>query len=340
MKQLYDELKAYKKQTLSLGTLETLLTPFVDSYEAFSEAVLALESCEVLLPIKAKGRTGRQVSLALGYRLNRQRLNDTVIDTLQHYRTTFHPAISLDDYYNKPQQAFDQDLEALVKIDQYLKTNGFPDREQSSPEVSFLLMNDEKWLDERGGRDLLKRIRVYDQFRIQAVADPISMAINPHRLNHAIHRHLIVENKATFHSLLPTLVTTNFSTLIYGQGKAILSSIRLFDDQFPVSGAHQFYYFGDIDREGIYIWHLLNQKRAMTLALPFYQACLMKAQAKGKAHHQPHKSALIAFLDHFDEKRQQQIASALTNGYYFPQEILTTEELQTIWRESRWDSSN
>lgn len=338
MKQVFDVLKSYKKQTLSLGTLETLLTPFVDSYESFSKMVLELELRDVLLPIKSKGRTGRQLSLALGYRLNRQRLNDTVIATLQHYRRIFHPAINLDDYYNKSKQAFEQDLEALMKIDQYLQTHGFPESEQSSPEVSFLLMHDEKWLDEQGGRELLKRVRLYDQFNIRSVADPLSMAINPHQLTASVHRHLIVENKATFHSLLPALVETNFSTLIYGQGKAILSSINLFDDQFPVGDDHQFYYFGDIDREGIYIWHLLNQKRQMVLALPFYQACLTKVQAKGKTHHQVREQALSDFLEVFDETSQHQIASALNSGYYYPQEILTTEELQTIWGESRWDS--
>src|SRR5690606_27968218 len=104
--------------------------------------------------------------------------------------------------------------------------------------------------------------------------------------------------------------------------------IELLPLQLPLLNAeHHFYYFGDIDHEGIHIWHLLNERTAKLFqspvypAIPFYTACLDRSYAYGKETHRKDREALDAFLTHFMQQDQQRILAALSDGGYYPQEI-------------------
>ncbi|MFB6467026.1 Wadjet anti-phage system protein JetD domain-containing protein [Cytobacillus sp. Hz8] len=331
-------LATYKKKTISLSELELMFKPLIHTYEEFAKIILQLEDTELLMMVKAKGRTHRTPSLAFQYRINKSELTGDYHKELQHYRLLFHTSINIDEYYREDPAIWKEHLPFIKKVDDYLKRYSFPQESVPAPERSYEIVGDEKWIVEKGGKEILEKIGLFSQLNIIPVSEPLMFAINPTQINEKSQFHLIVENKTTYQGLLPTLRKTSFSTLIYGCGKAVIKSIEQFPMQYPISADHHFFYFGDVDREGISIWSSLNQKQEAVLALPFYLACLVKEPATGKEYQKERSTAIKQFITHFPKKHQEQILSLLQNGTYYPQETLKTKELQEIWREADWTS--
>ncbi|MGZ0085616.1 Wadjet anti-phage system protein JetD domain-containing protein [Caldibacillus thermoamylovorans] len=338
MEQIEKRLAAFPKRTISLVELERLTEPFARTYEAFAEIVLRLEADGTLEMVKAKGRTTRTPSLAFQYRIHKHRLMEDYYRELQRWQNRLHPAIQLDAYYGKDPSVWERDKPFIVQIDDYLNTHSLPHEAVAAPERSMELVGDEKWITEGGGREVLERIGLFDRLRIIPVSDPLMFAVHPGNMAQAVQLHLIVENKTTYQALLPALLDTVFSTLIYGKGKTVISSIAQFSLQYPVKADHRFYYFGDIDREGVAIWHSLFQKKPALPALPFYRACLQKEPARGKEYQIERTEALASFLSYFAPDERERLCELLASGRYYPQETLKTRELQHIWREWQWTS--
>lgn len=330
------QLARFSRKTIRLDELEDMMQQLFATYEDFAYAVLQLEDEGVLLMVKSKGRTTRVPSLAFQYRINKSYLSDSHHKQLQQLRITLHPLINLDHYYDKDPTLLEKDLPYILKVDDYVKTSGLPTDIVPGPERSFELVGDEKWFTEKGGKELLERIGMLDHLHVIPVSEPLMFAINPQKILASEQYHLIVENKTTYQGLLPALQETMFSTLIYGAGKAVIKSMEQFPFQYPVKATHHFYYFGDLDKEGIAIWHSLNHKQPAIPALPFYVACLDRGAVKGKAYQRENKVAIDNFLACFSSDQQVQIRELLNDGYYYPQEILKMKELQRIWRESTW----
>jgi hypothetical protein len=331
-------LATFSKKTIGLDELEKLLTPFFQSYDAFADRVLQLEKENVLVMVRSTGRTTRTPALALKYRINKSALSSDYHQELQRYRATLHKAINLDGYYRADPSVWQTHLPYLFKIDQFLKTHGFPADLVPAPERSYELVEDEKWIDEKGGKELLEKIGLYARLNMIPVSDPLMFAINPLKMNDQDQYHLIVENKTTYQGLLPVLKETDCATLVYGCGKAVVKSIEQFTMQYPIDAKHHFFYFGDLDREGLSIWYSLNQKQTARPALPFYLACLKKAPAVGKGYQRSRSIAAEQFFTYFTEQQAERIRTMLHDGNYYPQEILKTRELQHIWRETDWKS--
>jgi Uncharacterized protein conserved in bacteria C-term(DUF2220) len=336
LEQIKRLLATFPKKTISLGELEELIKPWIHTYDEFSKTILQLEDERILEMVKSKGRTTRTPSLAFHYRIDKSLLMGDFHKELLHYRNMLHPSIKIDWYYRKDPSVWKNDLPMIMKIDNYLKRYSFPTKPVPAPERSVELVGDEKWITDGGGKELLERIGIFNSLHIIPVSEPLMFAVNPTKVNETTQLHLIVENKTTYQGLLPVLKETSFSTLIYGSGKKVISSIEQFSMQYPVDAHHYFYYFGDIDREGISIWHSLTTKTPVMLALPFYRACLQKDAVAGKEYQKEQAEALKAFLRFFTTEEQSRLKSLFANGMYYPQEILKTHELQQIWRESNW----
>ncbi|UJF34655.1 Wadjet anti-phage system protein JetD domain-containing protein [Paenibacillus hexagrammi] len=267
-------LQSYKKAKISLTELEALFPGNACSYDQFAGAVLELEADGILEIMKSKGRTGRQPSLAYQYKLARSVLMQDVREQVHRARLHMHEAISLDAYYSLDAAEWLQDLPYLQQIDDYLKRHGLPSTTVPAPERSYELVRNEKWISEGQGKELLERIKIWDKLRIVPAADPLMMAVNPRSLANAHHLHFIVENKTTYQALLQELPFMPFSTLIYGCGKKIIKSIELLPMQLPLDCAsgHHFYYFGDVDREGLNIWYALDQRVRQLYDVPLQPA--------------------------------------------------------------------
>lgn len=307
------------------------------SYEDFAREVIRLEEQQVLTAIKSAGMNGKEPALANAYKINKKYVRQGLLQKVKELKKTLHPKIWVEYYLKKDLSELENDLQPLLQLNAYLQQEGFPKTKALAQERSFEIFKDEKWIVEKGGQQFLEKVKVWDLLEIWPINDPVSFAINPQGLNMDVHKILIVENKATFYSLLPALKETVFTALVYGQGNFITGTIRVLPEQLPLNYEKvNFYYFGDIDAEGISIWHKLSQKNNVPLALPFYKACLNKEAAKGKEYQQKKKEAIDAFLQYFNEEEVYKIVEAMQKGLYYPQEILNAEELQHIWRNARW----
>lgn len=336
MEKIQKVLATYLKRTITLTQLEELMNPFIHTYDEFSHAILELESDGILEMVKSKGRTARTPSLALQYRIDKSLLVANHHQELQRFRALLHPSISLDDYYRKDPSIWQGDLPFIKRVDDFIKRYSFPIEPVPAPERSFELVGDEKWIVEKGGKEILERIGIFNKLNIIPVSEPLMFAINPPNISKNTQFHLIVENKTTYQGLLPALKDTEFSTLIYGSGKTVIKSIEQFSMQYPIEADHHFFYFGDVDREGVLIWNSLIKRQTVHLAFPFYRACIEKEPVKGKGYQRENIESLEAFLTYFLPKEQDRMKRLLAEGKYYPQEIIKTKELQQIWRESDW----
>ncbi|WP_096550804.1 Wadjet anti-phage system protein JetD domain-containing protein [Ureibacillus thermosphaericus] len=335
MDQLIQFLTTYNKSKITILQLMNQCPRL--SYENFAQSILRLEDQQLLTAIKAAGTNGKEPELANEYKINKKFVRQELHRRVKALKKTLHPAIWVEYYLTKNLDELEQDLVVLEQLNAYLKQQGFPTTKALAQERSFEICKDEKWITEKGGQQFLEKVKVWDLLEIWPITDPVSFAINPMRLHDETPKVLIVENKATFYSLLPTLKNSSFTALVYGQGKAIVGTIQVLPEQLPLNYEKaEIYYFGDLDAEGISIWYSLSQKYDVSLALPFYKACLEKEAAKGKAYQRKNDEAINAFLRYFSQDEANKIVKALQNGLYYPQEILNAEELQHIWRNECW----
>ncbi|RIW28214.1 hypothetical protein D3H55_22125 [Bacillus salacetis] len=334
-----EKLFKHKKKTITIEELENMLPSHTGSYEQFAELVLSFEEEGILEMVKSKGRNARTLSVAYTYRIQKQRLKKELHEEIKHFRLHLHPSIKLDSYFGLDPSQWKKDLSSIQSIHTYIEAFGFPHYEVPAPERSVELVGDEKWITEGQGKELLERVGLWEAMKVIPVSDPMMLAVNPTVLAaQQPFKHLIVENKTTYQALVDALPETNFCTLIYGSGNKIIKSIEQFERQLPIPNAtHMFYYFGDIDRSGIFIWDRLNEKQPVKPAMPFYQACLDKASLDGKTSQRMDEAALETFLAFFSEEERTKIQSVLEQGHYFPQEVLRTCELQDIWRQAEWN---
>ena len=333
---LIDYLLTYKLKTIRLDELERLTTGETD-YSNSARHFLHLEQKDILIRVKSHGENLKNPSLAFTYRINSNQMKEELHHSIKMAKLAFHPDIYLEAYFRLPFSTWNEDYHLLEKVNIYLQQIGFPTEFAPAPERSFEIVADEKWITEGHGKEFLERIHLWDKLLIIPVADPLMFAVNPTMLLDEQQQHLIVENKTTYQGLLPALVESNFTSLIYGSGKKIIKSIENFDYQLPLPYAkHTFYYFGDVDLEGILIWYLLSKKIAVKPALPFYEKCFQSNFAFRKHNHKPNAEAIGAFIPHFQATARHHIIEMFQQGGYYPQEILKAKELQSIWRDSIW----
>lgn len=335
MKKFVQILTAYNKSKISILQLADLCPEL--SYEDFAREIMQLEQQQIIISVKASGMNGKQPPLANTYKINKMSVRQSIRQQVKQLKKLVHPAIWVEYYLTKTLDELEQDTRALQQLNQYLQQNGLPKTKAFVQERSFELFNNEKWITENGGKQFLEKVKIWDLLEIWPIADPVSFAINPNSLNEKAQKILIVENKATFYSLLPALKNSSFTALLYGQGNAITGTIQVLPEQLPLNYENvAFYYFGDLDAEGISIWYTLQQKYPVTVALPFYTACLQKEAAKGKGYQRQNQEAIETFVAHFSQQDAHKITAALHGGLYYPQEILGAEELQHIWRNAQW----
>ncbi|MGG4212163.1 Wadjet anti-phage system protein JetD domain-containing protein [Paenibacillus sp. FSL L8-0638] len=350
-KLLREHIQQYKKVTIHLEQLEVWLRGQSVDYLSFADAVLRLEQQQILNMVKSHGRNGKNPALAYQYKIRRQWMKQEHLKIIQPRTAQFHRSMNLDWYYGVSEAEWSRDLPYLEMIDQFLKQFGLPQSEAPAPERSFQLTGDEKWITEGGGRRLLERLGLWDKLMVIPVSDPLMLAVNPSRSfglhaqvfpgsspHRSCQSHLIVENKTTFQGLLTGLNELPFATLIYGCGRKIVGNLEMFHLQYPLPDVeHTFYYFGDIDWEGIRIWHNLQTRHPVKLAVPFYIACLEQKGVPGKLNQARSEAALAAFRNHLPEQTSVNLENMLREGYYIPQEVLNREQLLAIGRADVWN---
>lgn len=329
-------LEQSKKSTITLSELEKVADTS-DTYDDFAATVQTLIDEGFINGVKSHGINWN--GLPNSFRIQKGKVKQTLIESIQKLQFKVHPVIDLKPYFSATEKKWLEDKPWIMKIDEYLQNGGLPATYTNSSERSYEITKDEKWIDEKGGKAILEKINLFDKLKIMKTPDPLMFAINPNQLiaNQRIHKHFIVENKATYSGLVDSLSNTTFTTLIYGSGWKIASSLNQLAEQLGLTNKeyqHEVYYFGDLDYEGVSIFYHLYEKYNVKLAKYFYDAMIQKPFYKGKENQIRNEVAIHHFLQYFTKEEQDIIVSLFQENGYYPQEALTKEELHTIWRNA------
>lgn len=340
MKKMYKDiiayLKIYKNATISLSELENQVPGNVN-YEEFATIIKTLINNNILAEKNGKNNNGKKPPLAFRFSINRYELNKEHKSDIQKFYLESKVELDLQEYLRLNEEIWKDDLPYIKKVEEYIFSKGMPKDFVTAQERSFHITFDEKWIDEKGGKKVLERMKLWDKLNIISAGEPLMLAVNPEKFNSGQHHHLIVENKATFMALLEDLHNTNFTSLIFGSGWKITANINMLEKQLGLSGVHKLYYFGDLDNEGITIWNALNQRVEAIVAVDFYRELLKKPFSIGKENQLKRDEALQNFLANFSEEEQIILSKILDKGGYLPQEGLNKDELNEIWRNIYWE---
>ncbi|WP_160679292.1 Wadjet anti-phage system protein JetD domain-containing protein [Clostridium sp. C8-1-8] len=329
------KIAAKERKTVTIGELLELPLSNFD-YEDLAKVIRQLMRENILKAINPKNNDGRPDPLPLKLGINKEELLKDYISRLEQYSLKLSSEIDIQEYFGLLEQEFEEDLPFIDKVDSYIKANGLPQDTVTPQERSYQIFGDEKWIEKNGGKVLLERIKVYHKLKIDNGSDPLMLAVNPLVYAKEQHKHLIVENKATFLGLLEVLPDTEFCSLIFGSGWKIVGNINMLESQTGLKENNIIYYFGDIDNEGVAIYNSLSERASVKLAAEFYKELLKTDFKEGKKNQKKKPEALKNFVKNFNEKEQKLILNKLDTGYYWPQEGLSKTELQHIWRKVSW----
>ncbi|MGV8146226.1 MAG: Wadjet anti-phage system protein JetD domain-containing protein [Alkaliphilus sp.] len=327
-------LKNHQKKKIELFEIEKKL-PAGSEYLEYAETIESLLIEGYLKVVKASGYNGRYKSIPNAYYIEKRKLREDVDNDIQAVRLNICNSIKLDFYLTSDTKNWVKDRKYIMMIDEYIKSNGLPDNNSTVEERSYHISSDEKWLSQKNGLKVLKRVNLKGEMKITSNFEPAMFAVNEKYNQHDEYKHLIVENKSIYYLLLEILKETDFATLIYGAGWRIISCINDFKKQFPFKDKiHKFYYFGDLDFEGIKIWDMLSKNNGVSLASEFYVELLKSQRSKGKEKQLAGKEARDNFLLNLRAENimKEDIIKVLDNGMYIPQEALKIEALKRVWR--------
>ncbi|MFY0544951.1 Wadjet anti-phage system protein JetD domain-containing protein [Brevibacillus sp. H7] len=334
---IFRHLQTFKNSKISLGQLEALADPDM-TYTSFQTTIQMLLDNQVLKPVSKHGTNGKNPPLPLTYRIRKSIIAQSLKREIQAAQLRFHPSIKLDTYFSLSETRWNKDLPYIESINNYLTRHGVPQEEATAAERSFHLVGDEKWIDEKGGRKLLETIGIWDLLRITALPDPLMLAMNvmQFRESQNVYQHLIVENKTTFYAIQPILPSLPYATLIYGAGWKVVSGLENLPDQLGLGPEVQsrFEYFGDLDHEGIAIWHALFEKYRAVPAVDVYLGLLKQNPSTGKETQIVREEAVRRFVTFFSDEEGQRIQNLLREGKYLPQEALEAEILRDVMKQS------
>jgi hypothetical protein len=308
-------------------------------YHTLVETMDAFVQKGIITPVKSSGLNGLQPPLYQKYSISAK--NDIPPEEIrQKLLTWYYPQINTA-YYLTHYQHYLEDETYLNQLDNFLKYHkNFASWSMiTANERSFQIFQDEKWLLSTQGHLFCQRtglsltaLRCYPTYE-PFFYYPVGLPIGTDEINI-----LIVENKDTFFSLkglfqkgINTWADCTFSLLIYGEGRKIQKSFSFYEElsEYRPYKAN-FYYFGDLDPEGILIWYDLG-KQYEHIIKPFtifYEALYDRYGKnapflKDKKNGQKYSiEAIRSFLSFFEQSYRAGILELLDAKKYLPQEGL------------------
>ena len=306
----------------------------------FTHVISSLIEDQVITPV---GKPINARGLYSKYRVI-QRVTDQTQNLRNQIVQTVLPPAKID-YYLKNPQDYLLDQPIIDQINAYLKqaTKDWI----TVNERAYELFGDEKFFRGAGkgrsrGETVLKRLGLsYSDLACEETVEPF-FSFQKQGFSSLTGRNIyIVENKDTFWSMKRTMMDSPsqivLDMLIYGEGKKILSSFQFVEDYHINPELEQFYYFGDLDPEGISIYRELTVKYPQYKILPFYpgylailQIGLNREPSKTPNEQRVNQDHIDRFCHGFAPAWATQLRNHLINGFYIPQEALSATEMK-IW---------
>lgn len=324
-----DFLMQYPRKKIDLMVIESHydFSQYTDLYRFIQ---IALDE-ERLKPVLNSGSNGKKPALYQKYHIitsieNEEQLRNELLYQL-------HPRLKNDYYLNHLTQ-YNEDRLAIMKLSVFFQNQADCLKQQTATnERSFQIWQQEKFLAQEGSR-LLKNVGLsIADLNIYETAEPLAYfsasKITPQNI-------LIIENKDTFYSLRKhliegheTIFNVPIKTLIYGGGKKGIKGFQHIKGSVEPYLLHEdnhFYYFGDLDYEGILIFERLCAHFYCEPFIPAYEAMLKKATnlQLPKTKEKQNRNIEQTFLSHFEQR--EKMLAILEDEHYIPQEILTMSD--------------
>jgi len=336
-------IEKFPKKVVELSQISNAVTA---SYELLAEEMTRLIQEGVLMPIKSSGLNGRRPALYNRYKIMKAEKDHT--EALAQIRL-LHGKFDHQYYLSHPENYLAQETEIKALSNYLWHRVSELQVPMSINERSFSIFTKEKLLKSIENQfNTFFRMHdfIWEDLNTYATPEPFFEYIHPETEEGDI---LIVENKDTWYTLrkimreehVTKLFGITFRVLLYGEGKKITRQsgrLREYQEEVLGDGYHKFYYFGDLDYEGISIFQeakMKNPEITMELFLPAYSQML---QDQGNIEypmtrdHRTPRADLTSFLAFFSEEYQQKILNILDSGQYIPQEILNYSILRSLMK--------
>ncbi|QNB47772.1 hypothetical protein BR63_16735 [Thermanaerosceptrum fracticalcis] len=334
---------------------------------AFNNAVMKLVSEQFISPV---GNPNTAQGLHLKYRINRS-LEKKDKDLVAQIIRSIAPPATLD-YYIKNPQDFLNDRVIIEIICLFLKQKNKD--LITVNERAYQLFDDEKFFKGEGknrsyGETVLKRLGLsYASIGCQETVEPFFSFQNKDFYSLAARNIYIIENKDTFWSFKRNIMDSSSKIkadmLVYGEGKKIVSSFQFIEEYEVDAQQDHFFYFGDLDPEGINIYCQLLDEYPQYKIYPFaegYKAVLeigmLREPVKTPKEQRVRKENIEKFIQALEEspelkKLESSVSSGvfdlswivmlkkhLEGGFYIPQEALSATKMKERFGTNRNDGS-
>jgi hypothetical protein len=327
---LKKKLADYDYKTITIEQLTKLAGPC--SYPELADMVNGLVGEKQLEPVKASKTNGRRPSLYNKYRILRQEADYST--TLEEIKL-LHPAFNHSKYVKQPAMylKYQNEIDSLSKF--LWEHENLLDSPMSVNERSFQIWGVEKLLKEKSVIQTIFQFNDWDLSLLNYYETPEPF-FEYHFSKAKEMNILIIENKDTWFGLRKIMreaglnhLFRHYHVLLYGEGKKIISRSNRFKeyDGLFAGSTNTYYYFGDLDYEGIDIYQILvshNPELRIHLSTELY-SWMLKESAKfllpeTKAGQK--KINIDEFLENFSSQEVDEIKQILEKGRYIPQEIL------------------
>lgn len=329
-------LESNNKTTIKWQDLQELLN--VSDYDEFVNLVKELVQ---LGSIKGMGCTfnGRNPRLHSKFKIIKEEVDYSKFINEIDYVIT--PKIDKS-YSRKNMKWYVENRSDILKINNFILNNS--DRLNtpvSINERSFQVFGKEKQL--RKSKALIKNLGLTEEFfNYYETSEPIAY----YSLNrNAPQNILIIENKDTFYTIRKymkeissSILGLNIGTVVYGGGKSKIPSLnefKYYTEDYISDSNNTFYYFGDIDYEGLGIYESYRNRTSGQIDLkPFTQAykyivdkCDALIDNLPITKEGQNRNINELFFESFDKSYREKIMFILEKDKYIPQEALNYEDL-------------
>ncbi len=336
-----DKLFFYKSKTITIEQL--IKISGVKDYIDFAELINNYVNENILEPVIASGKNGRSPALFNKYRIIKNEYNyGNDIEEIKKLYSSFNISkyVKHPEVYIKYKNEIDMLSNFLWKNEELLKSP------MSINERSFQIWGKEKLLKDKSTINSIFNYNDMDLSLLNFYETPEPffeyVFSNEDKMNI-----LIIENKDTWFSLRKIMreeklnkLYRNYNILLYGEGKKIISRNDRFKeyDILLNKSNNSYYYFGDLDYEGIEIYQNLktnNAEISINLCTELYSLMLVESEKYNlpKTKSGQKKVDINLFLKNFDHKEQIMILKILNNGFYIPQEILNYQLFLKVMKE-------
>ena len=333
---LVEKLLGFRKSFLTETELQQVIKE--TDYSLFCHAVEKLADDGILEPVKSAGLNGRLPPLFNKYRLIKPK--EDFSRYLEAIRR-LNPALNISGYLKKPEM-YKKHREIVDGLSRYLWDQaGLLEKPMSRKERSFSVWGREKLLDGHFALvgEVLKFNGLKENFlNYYDTPEPFFEYVHTRSKHMTI---LILENKDTWFTLRKLMQDTGkniiagvpVDVLLYGEGNKISKRGALEEYNTAMLGgkrdqAGRFFYFGDLDPEGIRLFFRAREANPNLDLKPFsglYRLMLKLAEGI-ELPKSPDKREIAAPLAEFATMLGFDCADTLTvfleKGRYIPQEIV------------------